>query len=768
MRTYLSALVMVFITTLANAQERCNLILSGQVTDGETGKALAGAEIAFAGRQVFSDATGKYDFHDVCPSNGEISCKYPGFKTLRYNISLTESRIENILLHNDTCVLESVIVRGKKIKIESRRSQSIDTEKMIQREGLSLGEQLKELDGVTVIQTGPTIFKPVVQGLYGQRVMILNNGIRQEGQQWGSEHAPEIDPFVFERISLVKGAASVRYGSEAIGGVILLESKPFRRSNGIEGAFQVGGFENNRMLSSAVRIEGTYKSFSARIQGSTRQAGDSKSPNYVLSNTAFNEYNFSYAIAYQKRKIGAEIFYSQFNTKVGILSAAHIGNLTDLNLAISSDKPLTIEPWTREVGRPYQQVSHEMLKVQAFLRPASWAKVVASYSMQYNDRKEYDKHRPFNDSLAALNKPELDLHITTQSVQAVLEHSFHHEQSGSLGIFYANQENVSLGRPFIPNFESNSYAVFLTEAWQHKRIQFEMGGRLEKKTMTAYFFRANELQTPNRVFNNSAIHLGGNYEIRTNLKLYINLSTGFRPPHVSELFSNGVHHGTASVEIGDSTLGTEKAYSASASLPFSIKKIQGEIMVYHNYIEDFIYLKPSFPSTLTIRGAFPTFRYTQENARFTGVDFSVKDTVVKSLVIKLKTSILNSRLTRSNEVLFMSPPTRAEAEVRYLFKSNEKIHNPFIQCGIQHTFRKTDLKENQDYAPAPDAYTLMNLETGVRIEKGKSSWWLSAGCNNVLNIRYRDYLDRFRYYADAPGRSLFMRLRIDINRHEKQ
>ncbi|MCU0429766.1 MAG: TonB-dependent receptor [Cytophagaceae bacterium] len=747
----------------AFGQERCHLHLSGRVINAEDGSFIQGAKVSVGNRLVTSDIAGNYDFHDLCADTLLIECVYPGFKKLRYTIFLSESRLENINLHRDTCVMESVIVKGKKNKIELRRQQSISSEDLLRSQGLSLGEQLRSIEGVTVVQTGPTIFKPVIQGLYGQRVVMMNNGIRQESQQWGSEHAPEIDPFVFDRISIIKGAASVRYGADALGGVILLDQNPYRKKDGLEGAIQTSAFDNNQMLSAAGKLEGRYKLISGRLQASTRQAGDSRTPSYVLSNTGFQEYNFSYGLAVQKRKWGLDFYYSQFNTKVGILSAAHIGNLTDLNRAIQNEKPLVIDSWTRSIERPYQLVAHELLKAQAFARVSTWLKVSSYYALQYNDRKEFDKHRPYNDELASKNLPELDMRISTHQAQVLAEHNFHTEHYGTLGVFYAQQSNASLGRPFIPNFKSTTLAVFATEAWQHKRWQAEIGARAERKFIQVFYYRRNELQTPDHLFQNVAIHLGGNYELRPHLKLYGNLSTGFRPPHVSELYSNGVHHGTASVELGDSTLVPEKAYSASLSLPFHTKKIKGEILVYQNYIQDFIYLRPIFPSTLTIRGAFPTFAYTQHHARFTGCDVSIQDTVRARWVLKGKGSVVNSRLVPEREVIFLSPPARAEAELRFLMGKKKLNYPAYAQASVQKTFRKTEVSASQDYAAAPDGYWLLHLEAGFTRNKEKVSLWWSAGINNVLNTRYRDYLDRFRYFADATGRVIYLKCRIYFN-----
>ena len=664
----------------------------------------------------------------------------------------------------DSVQLQQVEVVGKKKEtVPTQSAVELSGRALDQSRGLSLGETLQKLPGVTVLQTGPTIFKPVVQGMYGQRVLILNNGVRQEGQQWGSEHAPEVDPFVANKLTVVKGASSVRYGSDAIGGVILVDPKPLRREAGLGGELNLGGFSNGRAGVGSMILEyapAKLPGLSARVQGTYRRAGNSKTPDYYLKNTGLEEYNFSYALGYLKRKAGVELFYSQFNTKLGILSPSHIGNLTDLQRAIASPVPLETSGFSYNIARPYQQVSHELLKVNAYLRTNSGNRLLVTYALQYNDRKEYDKHKPLNDSLAALNQPELELHITTHTSNLVYEHKIGKYISGSWGMTGIQQGNIYKGRFFIPNFKSYAGGMFLVEEWKKDRWSVELGIRYDYKWLQAFYYEAKVYQQPIYKFSNFSGSAGVAYQVTQHVKLRANAGTGFRAPNVSELFSNGLHHGSAAVEIGDKNLKPEHAYNFSLSANLSYTRLVGEINAYYTDFRDYIYLAPVFPATLTIRGAFPTFKYTQVNAGFAGIDAWLSDSLSKHFTVTSKVSVLYAYNNSAKERLIMTPPTRFENGVVYNFKLGKKILHPYLGISNTIVLRKQHLPDSSDYAPAPAGYTLFNCQAGFSMLWGKKTLDVMLSCNNVLNEKYRDYLDRFRYYADAVGRNVGIRVKM--------
>ena len=275
---------------------------------------------------------------------------------------------------------------------------------------------LEEVNGIRTLKTGNSIAKPIIHGLHSNRVLILNNSIRQEGQQWGAEHAPEIDPFVSNSISVIKGASAIKYGFDAIGGVVLIEPQKISDSAGMYGELNLIGFSNGRQGAISGSVNSRFKkipALSISLQGSMKRGGNNHTPNYFLKNTGIKEYNFSSAVNWEKKNYGVNFFYSQFNTDLGIFSGSHIGNLTDLQNAFQQSEPVESSGFSYLIDRPRQHIEHELTKASYYLKTGTIGKLNFVYGRQYNLRYEYDKHKPLNDSLANLNNPELKLELTS-------------------------------------------------------------------------------------------------------------------------------------------------------------------------------------------------------------------------------------------------------------------------------------------------------------------------------------------------------------------
>jgi iron complex outermembrane recepter protein len=394
---------------------QCTLTYAGKITDGDTKELLKGAvvELKDIGVKVVTDTNGIFMVKGLCSGHYDVTITHVGCQPLTTHIHINDDYEKEYQLPHAYNQLEAVTVVTNNINVIN--SSDLKAQQLDALKGLSLGETIKNIPGVSVLQTGTNIYKPVIHGLHSSRVLIINNGIRQEGQQWGNEHAPEIDANLANRISVVKGAATIRYGGDAIGGVVLVEPKLLRLVPGVGGEFNLGAFSNNRMVSFSSMIDGNFKKNNAiswRLQGTVKRGGNSKTPNYWLDNSGIQEYNFSVAAGYKKNNWGTDVFYSQFNTKLGIFSGSHIGNLTDLVNAINSVSPpdyITNAGFTYRIDRPYQKVQHHLLKSKTYLNTGAIGRLNVIASFQYNNRLEFDKKR-FQSSE---DVPQLDLSIGT-------------------------------------------------------------------------------------------------------------------------------------------------------------------------------------------------------------------------------------------------------------------------------------------------------------------------------------------------------------------
>ena len=474
------------------------------------------------------------------------------------------------------------------------------------------------------------------------------------------------------------------------------------------------------------------------------------------------EYNFSYALGYLKPKYGVDFFYSQFNTDIGIFSASHFGNLTDLQQAFESEVPLELDDFTYDIDRPRQHIEHELFRTKAYLVTGKKGKLSLTYARQYNKRLEYDKHAPLNDSLANLNLPALQFELTTHTGEMIWEHIRMNSFKGSVGITGIYQGNTYEGRFFIPNFRKIGAGAFWIENWRSKtkRWEVESGIRFDNIYQRIFMWEGETIISPAKNYMNVSGTLGAIYKMNERLVLRSNVGTAWRPPNVNELYSNGLHHGAASIEVGDSSLVTEKALNLSASAEYSGKKLTVVLDAYYKIINDFIYLKPTLTPTLTIKGAFPTFVHDQVNAHLRGFDLTVNYSITPELKIISKASILRAYNQTMREHLVMMPADRFENSLEYNFKDSKSFTNTNVSISALSVLKQTRVPENSDYVAPPEGYTLLNLSAGMDILMKRNAISIGVSINNLLNTRYRDYMNRFRYFADEMGRNISVRATV--------
>lgn len=766
---------LITVAQVDSLSQKCTSSLSGKILDDHDRSGLAIATIAILEiqKKTISNEEGNYLITNLCDGVYTIKVTHQGCDTILQKVTVLGNTVQNFYPEHHAELLRQVsVVAERPLDQTTQTKNEVSIEKLNQSKGMSLGDALKSVPGVTTLNTGSSISKPIIHGLHSNRILILNNGIRQEGQQWGIEHSPEIDPFIAGKLTVIKGANSVRYGSDAIAGVILVDSKPLRDSVGINGEINTIGTTNGRGGTVSAYLDGNFKKlspFSWRIQGTLKQNGTLSAPNYYMINTGLKESNFSYTLQWKKPIYGAEIFYSQFNTKLGIFGASHIGNLTDLQRAFDSPVPLETGGFTYAINRPNQNVEHELLKARFYFRTRDVGKLSIIYARQYNLRYEYDKNSPLNDSLAALNLPDLQFEITSHTADIIWEHHTVKHFTGSIGISGITQGNTYEGRALIPNFRNYSGGVFLIERWKKKRLEIEGGVRYDYKWLRIYKYEyvgnSNyELISPIHQFENVSGNFGAIFKKDSALNFSINFGSAWRAPSVSELYSDGLHHGAAAMEFGNRNLQTEIAYTGIFTIRYSpSKKLFVEVSPYYNYITNFIYRQPTEAPILTIRGAFPGFNYAQANAVLKGCDVYANYHLFKSVEVTAKASLLRAWNKSQNNWLIMMPADRIETEITYRFKNRKKISNSYISASALYVNKQWRVEPNVDFAPPPPAYFLLNMHTSCAIQVANQQIELGVSVTNLLNTSYRDYMDQFRYFTDALGRNISFRIKVPFN-----
>lgn len=742
--------------------QNCNLAIRGKVIHLENNEPIETAYIWIkeVERGEITDKDGNFTIKDLCPGSYTLQIQFLGHKEIKDSIVLsTNSFSKTYRMEEESLNLAGVEIHGHRDAVQTTTSVSaLYGEALLAARGESLGESLKRIAGVTTFSTGNTISKPVIHGMHSNRIMILNNGIRLEGQQWGAEHAPEIDPFLADEITVIKGAETVRYGPEAMGGVILVNPAPLDTKKAQKTELNLIGGTNGRMGNLAVTHSGgsgKIKGLGYRLQGSTKRAGNVRAPDYYQGNTGMSELNFTGALGYSNNKLGIETYYSFFNTSIGILRDAHTGNLSDLTDIIQNGRPFTNSDFTYEIDNPKQVVSHHLAKVKSHYHLSDNWKLNAQYGFQLNRREEFDRRRgDLND------RPSLDLKLFTNTIDLYLDHTHKNEFSGTWGVNLIHQANSNVPgtgvTPLIPNYDMVNVGFYLMEKYSKGPIELEAGLRYDYRTIQTARFIQNELQESDLNYQNFSAFIGGLFQINPRISFSSNLGSAWRPPNVNELFSQGLHHGAAAVEIGDVDLNSEKSLKWVNELEYDHNNLHIELTGYANHINNYIYINPTGETVVSLRGTFNVYEYLQANAFFYGFDIAGSYQFTEKISAYTKGSIIRAKNTEENNYFPFIPSDRMDWGVAYDFGSNTDKTNTLTLSNM--LVAKQRREPDFDIAAAPPGYSLFNLAYQKQIQIRDNKLNLGAQVQNLLNTSYKEYMNRFRYFTDDIGRNILLKI----------
>ncbi len=778
----LSLLFILFYSSVYS--QDCNYSLTGKVN-------LPGAAIILSPQKgAVSDIDGNFKIEGVCAGTYNVQVTFLGYKSVSKKIRIPQTEPFNIILEEETTNLNEVVVQGQHENIDHAQNfVTLGEKELAATAGKSLGESLKEISGVNTIQAGPGIFKPVIHGVHSTRVLILNHGIRQEGQQWGAEHAPEVDPFVASELIVIKDASAIKYGADALGGVVIVNPPPLPEEARLGGSVNMIGQSNGRAGTLSAMLEGgikDHKGWGWRVQGTGKRAGDYQTATYQLTNTGSKELDFSAAAGYHGKAFGFEVFYSHFQTELGILKGTAISNADDLQAAMERTPPAYTSSFSYKIEAPRQEVAHDLFKINLH-KETDRGVLHFQYGLQSNARKEFDiRIGAFSDL------PALDLKLTTHSFDGDWEFGKENKNTFCVGVNGMIQQNSNVFGtnriPFIPNYNSFSGGPFFVSKFFLNKWTLDVGARYDYRhyDVAGYDFK-NELFHSSIAFGNVSGTLGATVKLDNVRSLSMSASTAWRPPHVAELYSLGTHQGAASNEYGlllnpqtnevmdinDVDFKIEKAMKAVTTYRHQAEEFQFEATAYANFIFNYIYLKP-IGITQTLRGTLPAFRYTQTDALFLGVDFSMERMIYKQLSLLSKVSFIRASDYTNHDYLVFIPSNRIEVGMRYDVPKFKKLTGIFFESKWKYTMRQyraprvisiPELKQYQengtnpfqddpsnfDFMAAPEGYLLWNVSTGIQVPAKKGRYEFRVSVENMLNSSYREYTNRFRYYANDLG-----------------
>lgn len=742
--------------------------LHGVVEAAVSGRPLRDAEVivtwATRSARQRTDGNGRFDLRDLPAASVTLRVRALGYAPMTRDVDLSAAdRLITVHLDVATTVLQEVAVRADTLGERLARvaaTSTLDAQALAATRGQTLGETIKNLPGVSVIQFGPSIAKPVIRGLNSQRVLVMNGGLRQEDQQWGTEHAPNIDSFEADAVTVVRGAATVLYGADALGGVVRVDNAALPDTGSMRGNVALNAFSNSRQGALSIGVQGADLSLPRigttgyRLRFTSRVAGNGASPDYFLSNTGFRELNGSLALGVSRAWGRAELSFTRFATELGVLRQAHVGNADDLARAMTTAP--RDSAFSYDIGRPNQRVAHSTLRTRVVREFANDAQLEVVYGLQYNHRREYDNHGPlrFRDEAA------FNLKLFSNSLDVRWTHARYKGWRGTIGTSALAQGNQTLGKAFlIPGYNLWQGAVYAQEELGLGRLSILTGIRGDLISQSTIAFADAGIRSPEgtRAWRNMAGSLGAAYLLRDGLDVAVRVARAWRPPTVNERYAQGVHHGTAQYELGDSRLDEEVSRGVEGTVRYRGRDLQLEAAAYSNIVARFIYLEPTQP-VQTIRGAFPGFRYAQADARLRGLELSSSYTPTARLQFSANGTLVRGTRRDSGEPLYDMPADRINLSARFM-GSRRAFGEWFVGAGSLLVRQQDGVPDGTVYTLPTAGYALLQLEAGTRAMRllGRTAD-LSLSVNNALDTRYRDYLSRYRLFVNDAGRDVVVRL----------
>lgn len=746
-----------FVLKFALAQQ-CSLKIQGTILDKGTDKPLAYASVMIEELKigVITDSLGFFEIKNLCASNYHIWVSHINCGTETYFVKIFKDSAFSLYLNHHLELIDEVVIHGKQEGTPTQPSSTLNREEIENEGHKNFADVVGNIQGVNILKTGAGISKPVIHGLYGNRVAILNNGISQSGQQWGNDHAPEIDPFVANHISVIKGASALAYNGNSLGGIILVEPDKIAEEPHFHGnttyIFQSNGLGHTLNA----QVEQYQKRLAWRATATAKINGDRQSPHYLLTNTGNREANF--ALQLEKniaQKWRSALYYSLFTTEIGVLRGSHIGNLTDLEAAIGKEVPFfTRDTFSYKINAPKQRVQHHLLKLSTEYPLSDFKRIFLKYGGQFNHRQEFDIRRNGRSDIPALSLTQM-----THFTEGIYQQLFQNKGLFKTGIQYQltdNTNNPETGIfPLIPDYYGHQASVFSLYQKNKDRLFYEMGARYDLKHFrVATFSRALPITLERYYlwYHNYSFSAGAKYHFAESWKTNLSIGYTTRSPEVNELFSNGLHQGVSGIEEGNVLLQPEKSFKSILSMDWNAKKrffIQG--LAYYQYVKDFIFLEPQKEFRVTIRGAFPLFLYKQTDAVLYGSDWLVSYEPVEYLRIVVKYAQVRGMNLSQKIPLVYIPPANINASITYAFHDRKYFKNNTFTLQGKYIAKQKHLLDFQDFLPPPNAYFLLNISFASQIRLASRQLKIGVGVDNLLNQRYRDYLNRQRYFADEMG-----------------
>jgi iron complex outermembrane recepter protein len=739
--------------------------LTGKITN-ERGDSLPGASVIIHDVKTgaTSNSQGIYKLSVASAGKYLVEASYLGYTSAIQTVNISGTTQHDFVLKSTAVEQEEVTVTG--VSSATRLRQNPQPVSILKREDVvnisstNIINLISRVPGVNAVTSGPAISKPFIRGLGYNRVVTINDGVRQEGQQWGDEHGIEIDDYSAQRIEVLKGPASLIYGSDALAGVINIQTLTAAPEGTVRANVLSEYQTNNKLRGFYGNASGTKNGFSWNVYGTYKGASDyrNKYDGYVF-NSKFNNKDYGAMIGYGGSWGHSYIMISNFNQKLGVVEGVRdsatgrfVRQIAGGREAIATNADFN----SLSMLVPYQYIRHfKATSDNSFHLGRSRLDLIVGF--QQNQRQEFGD--PVN-----IKTPDayFDLKTATYSARFNLPYIKNFKTSfGLTGMYQTNQNKTS--NVIIPDYNLFDIGGYAFTQYSKNNLTLSGGLRLDNRHIEGkkmYQGSALKFNDFTRDFSNVSGSAGLSYEASHVLTLKANIARGFRAPNLAELASNGAHEGTNRYEVGNNNLKSEVSVQFDGGLEINTAHVSASASIYYNTIHNFLF----YERVLNKRGGdsirvdastgnlLEVFNFNQHDAHLYGAELNVDihphplDWLHFENTFSFTRAQFTEAIAGTKNVPFI-PAARYLSELRgKFFTKGRTFRNLYTSVEGDYTFQQSHPFTGYNTETSTPGYLLVNAGIGGDfVSNGKTLFTISLTGSNLGDVAYQNHLSRLKY-----------------------
>jgi len=718
----------------------------GRVVDDD-GRPVAGAEVVFTniGRSVVTNDRGEFVFTGLESGTSTLVIRGAGYASLVRTVHVDGNTSVQVTLYPEFFELEPLTVTATRSSMTPAAAplpaEVVGPSQLRIDHSVSLAHTLDRLAGVHTLGTGLQIGKPVIRGLSGSRVLVLASGLPLEDYSWSDEDAPSVDARLADRVEVIRGPASVLYGSDALAGVINVIPAPLPDALGVagfvDGSVELYGASNNFETGGTVAFSGATGAWGWRATGILRRAESLHTPERELENTGFVSLNGEGAVGVRGGWGNATLRYSRYGGEFKLLEIdAPPGGLPE------------------EEGGPERKLSDD--RVQGSVNvPLGPIRLEARAQLQRHWLAEVgDVVDTVTGTLT--EGTQFDLLLNTLTAEVLGHHAIGTHVSGTVGVSTELQRNDSRAtQPIVPDARMHGAAAFAFEQVHAGPAVVFVGARVDTRSLNAYANATLDNAPAQLDWTSVAGDLGVSLRVIRGVSVSANLGRAWRSPNLFELFANGPRIGEARYEVGNASLATERAADLDLGVHIETTSLRASLSGYRNVVYDYIYLAPTGDSV----GGLRVYQHGQSDALLWGAEASVGVRPIPTVELRGRFDMVHGTNTVTGEPLPLMPPPTGMLGTEIHAGDVAWADDAFLDVETELVAKQTRLAPF-DYQT--DGYALFNLGVGISRTMWGRPWRVSVRAQNLTNKSYRNFLSRYKEFALDPGRNVVVRVSTEF------